>query len=158
MAHAREIRDLTCDDSFRSAAGKIIWTRFEEMMSFQATALAGEDIEGVHDMRVASRRLRAAVELFRDVFPRRELRPLLRRVKEIADALGEVRDTDVLLDRLRRDMAGRDAPQRLVLQDLIAELERDRERARRTLKSTLGDLEDTGFSRTFLSFVAREAM
>jgi CHAD domain-containing protein len=158
MAHARAIRDLSCSESFRSAAGKIIWTRFEEMMSFREAALAGEDIEGVHDMRVASRRLRAAVELFRDVFPKGELKPFLTEIKELADSLGEVRDLDVLLERLRGDMAGRTAAQRLVLQDLCAEMERDRVGARRHLKATISALEDGSFSRVFLAFVARETM
>src|SRR3954451_25006319 len=121
MASARPIRDLSCDQSFRTGAGKVLWTRFEEMMSYQDVALAGTDIEGVHDMRVASRRLRAAIELFRDAFPRKRLQPLLRDVKNLADALGDVRDTDVLIARLRKDMKGRPGSQRLVLSETIAD-------------------------------------
>jgi len=81
VAPARPVRGLTCDDSYRDAAGKISWTRFDEMMGFAETALEGRDPEGIHDMRVASRRLRAALEVFQDVFPRKRLRPLLDEVK-----------------------------------------------------------------------------
>lgn len=158
MAPARPVHDLDCEESFRRAAGKIIWTRFEEMMSFRDIALKGKDIEGVHDMRVASRRLRAAVELFRDVFPRTKLKPLLSDVKRLADALGEVRDLDVMLDRLGSDLRGRSPAQRLVLTEFMTELRQERTRARKTLVATVGELESSDFNRRFLSFVAQETM
>jgi CHAD domain-containing protein len=158
VAPARPIKDLSCDESFRSAAGKIIWSRFEEMMSFAEVALAGEDIEGVHDMRVGSRRLRAALEQFRDVFPRRRYRPMLRTVKNLADALGDVRDLDVMVERLRTDMKGRPRSQRAVLADIIAEMNGERERARHHLRDVLDALEAENFSRRFLSAVAVETM
>ena len=156
MAPARKIPGLTCDESFRSAAEKIIWTRFEEMMSFADAALEGSDPEGVHDMRVGSRRLRAALELFRDVFPRKELAPFRRTIKELADALGEVRDLDVLIERLEADQRGRPPSQRLVLQEMIEEMGADRSRQRETLKDVIGRLDHSDFSRHFLIFVARE--
>jgi CHAD domain-containing protein len=157
MAPARPIADLRCDDSFRRSAGKVIWTRFEEMMSFREAAL-GPDPEGIHDMRVASRRLRAAVELFHDVFPRRRLRPLLRQVKDLADALGEVRDLDVMIQRLEKDLKGRPPPQRLVLKELIGEMTVGRKAARERLEAALQALEGADFNRRFLSFVAVETM
>jgi CHAD domain-containing protein len=155
MAPARKVRGLTCDDSFSGAAGKIIWTRFDEMMSFTDVALEGKDIEGVHDMRVGSRRLRAALEIFRDAFPKRQLKPMLRDVKRLADALGEVRDLDVMLDRLQADMAGRSPSQRLVLKEMMQEMRAQREGARDALKETIDDLERSDFPRRFLVFVAK---
>jgi CHAD domain-containing protein len=158
MAPARPIRNLDCEESFRTAAGKVIWTRFEEMMSFRDEALAGEDIEGVHDMRVGSRRLRAALELFRDVFPSNRLSPLLRDVKSLADSLGDVRDMDVMIDRLKRDMKGRPPSQQLVLGDMIADLNERRDQAREVLKETISRLEREEFPRQFLAVVAQETM
>lgn len=127
-------------------------------MSFRAIALKGKDIEGVHDMRVASRRLRAAIELFRDVFPRGRLRPLLSDVKRLADTLGEVRDLDVMIDRLESDRQGRPQAQQLVLTELMAELRQQRGRARHDLITTAGELESSDFNRRFLSFIAQETM
>jgi CHAD domain-containing protein len=155
VAQARAIRNLRCDEPFRSAAGKVIWTRFEEMMSFREAALAGEDSEGIHDMRVASRRLRAALEVFREVFPKRRLAPLLREVKALADTLGDVRDTDVMIERLRRDMKGRPRSERLVLSDMAAELQATRARARERLEENLSHLEDEGFTWRFLAMIGK---
>jgi CHAD domain-containing protein len=156
MAPARPIPDLSCDDSFRNAAGKTIWTRFEEMMSFREPALDGRDPEGVHDMRVGSRRLRAAVELYRDVFPQRRLRPMLIEVKRIADVLGGVRDLDVMLENLRSDMKGRPLAQKMALRALISDMEEQRAEARQALKALVHELSEDDFGRRFLSFVARE--
>jgi CHAD domain-containing protein len=125
------------------------------MMSFTDVALEGKDIEGVHDMRVGSRRLRAALEIFRDAFPKRQLKPMLRDVKRLADALGEVRDLDVMLDRLQADMAGRSPSQRLVLKEMMQEMRAQREGARDALKETIDDLERSDFPRRFLVFVAK---
>jgi CHAD domain-containing protein len=149
---------LSCEESFRSAAGKILWTRFEEMMSFREAALEGTDIEGVHDMRVGTRRLRAALEQFRDVFPKRRYRTMIRKIKTLADALGDVRDLDVLIERLRADMRGRPRAQRVVLGEMIADMEARRRGARETLKTTLDTLDAGAFSRQFLSTVALETM
>ena len=158
MAPAREIPDLSCDDSYRAAAGKVIWTRFEEMMSFRDAAVAGADIEGIHDMRVASRRLRAALEVFADALPRRRVRPLLKDVKALADALGEVRDRDVLIERLQKDLKGSAPSVRLVLSDLIAGMDAERIAAREDLTVILDRLDSENFQRRFLTFVAQECL
>lgn len=59
----------------------------------------GEDIEELHDMRVATRRLRAAIDLFIDVLPVRIGR-LRRELGWLAAVLGEVRDLDVQIEHL----------------------------------------------------------
>jgi CHAD domain-containing protein len=59
----------------------------------------------VHDMRVASRRLRAVLEIYAPCFPQHPYERALREVKAIADALGERRDPDVQLAALA-DFAG----------------------------------------------------
>jgi CHAD domain-containing protein len=52
-------------------------------------------------MRVATRRLRAALEVFEPCFPGKEYRRALREVKSLADALGERRDRDVTIKAVR---------------------------------------------------------
>ena len=54
-----------------------------------------DEVERVHDMRVATRRLRAALEIFESCFPPKRHRKALKKVKALADALGERRDADV---------------------------------------------------------------
>ena len=56
---------------------------------------AAEDIEYIHRMRVASRRLRAALPLFRSCFPQKQFQKWSEEIRHITQALGEARDTDV---------------------------------------------------------------
>jgi triphosphatase len=103
----------------------------------------GEDPEELHDMRVATRRLRAALDAFMHVLPARA-RTYRAELSWLGGVLGEVRDLDVQLEGLRAD-AGSSATWDEVLgraghtplEDLIALLERDRDAARADLLRAL---------------------
>src|SRR5919199_757805 len=101
MAKARDIPGLRADMTFAEAAAATVAVRADELFAHGREILDTSDIERVHDMRVASRRLRAVLEIYRPCFPDADLKPLPKAVKALADALGERRDPDVLLDRLR---------------------------------------------------------
>jgi CHAD domain-containing protein len=101
MAGAREISGIIPTATFREAAASAVETRAEEVFEHAGRALDTTDIEGVHDMRVATRRLRAVMEIFAPCFPRKTHRALLEEVKLLADVLGERRDPDVMIDGLR---------------------------------------------------------
>jgi len=66
-----------------------------------------DDTEAVHRLRVASRRLRAALPLFPLCFPEKDLRLWIREVKECTRALGPARDTDVRIVFLKKYLKGR---------------------------------------------------
>ena len=78
MAKAREIEGFAEAGSFAAAAALAVDTRTDELFSFSEGVLDTSDIERVHDMRVASRRLRAALEIFAPCFPKREHRQVRR--------------------------------------------------------------------------------
>lgn len=59
-----------------------------------------EDIEFIHRMRVASRRLRSAFPLFEECLPHKHRKRWLKQIKDVTRALGEARDADVQIDRL----------------------------------------------------------
>ena len=103
----------------------------------------GEDPEELHDMRVATRRLRAALALFADVLPVRA-QVFREELGWLGRVLGAVRDLDVQQEGLaddggrhrrleRRARAGDHDP----LADLAALLEREREAARADLLGAL---------------------
>src|SRR3954452_14347487 len=100
MAKARDMAALHARMPFAEAAAATVAVRAEELFEHSANVLDTNDIERVHDMRVATRRLGAVLEIYAPCFPRAQFKPLLREVKDLADALGERRDPDVLLDRL----------------------------------------------------------
>jgi CHAD domain-containing protein len=100
VAKARAIPDLGQDDSYASAAARVVEVRARELVELAAGVLDTEDIEPLHDMRVATRRLRAGLEVFEPCFPAKPFKAALRDVKALADALGERRDRDVHIDAL----------------------------------------------------------
>lgn len=99
MARAREV-GFDCDEPFALAAARTIEVRAAEVFEHSGGVLDMDDIEAVHDMRVATRRLRAALEVFAPCFPAKRHRKALKRVKALADALGERRDPDVSIEFL----------------------------------------------------------
>lgn len=72
-------------------------TRFKEMIEWRDVALDWTDPEGVHSMRVASRRLRSTLRDFAPYLHKRPLNAAGKKLKRVADGLGEVRDLDVAL-------------------------------------------------------------
>jgi CHAD domain-containing protein len=122
MAKARRIPGLGADDPYAAAAAKIVEVRVGELIDHARGVLDVGDIERVHDMRVATRRLRAALEIFEACFPRGQLKAGLRQVKALADALGERRDRDVAIAALEDIAASLAAPDRPGVETLIARL------------------------------------
>src|SRR3954471_18546124 len=100
MAKARDIDGLHAHLPFAQAAAATVAVRADELFEHSENVLDTSDIERVHDMRVASRRLRAVLEIYAPCFPPEQFKPLLKEVKALADALGARRDPDVLLHRL----------------------------------------------------------
>jgi CHAD domain-containing protein len=100
VARPREVPGFDCDEPFGAAAARVVETRAAEVFEHSEGVLELTDIEPLHDMRVATRRLRAALEVFDACFPRKRHRRALKRVKRLADALGERRDRDVAIEFL----------------------------------------------------------
>ena len=86
--------------TFSEAAALTVSVRAGELFEHAEGVLDTSDIERVHAMRVATRRLRAVLEIFAACFPAEAHRSVLRDVKALADALGERRDPDVQLEAL----------------------------------------------------------
>jgi CHAD domain-containing protein len=97
VARAREVPEIDCEEPFARAASRVVEVRANEVLEHSAGVLDLAEVERVHDMRVATRRLRAALEVFSPCFPRKRHRKALKRVKELADGLGERRDRDVAI-------------------------------------------------------------
>jgi CHAD domain-containing protein len=133
MAKAKPIPDLSAEDSYAEAAAKIVEVRSDELIEQAQGVLNTGDIERVHDMRVASRRLRAALEIFEPCFPAKPYRQTLDEVKRLADALGERRDRDVAIAALGAFNDQMAAPDRPGVDSLIGRLRAEQEEANAAL-------------------------
>lgn len=119
--------------------------QLNRFISYEAKVLKGDDGEAIHDMRVASRRLQQLLDL---LYPKPrpvQLRPLRRKIRRCRQALGEVRNCDVLLEFVRRSLARKRSARReawtAVQQFLVA---RRLESFQQTLRK-FGKINLTGF-------------
>ncbi len=108
------------------AAAKVLRVQFERMLSHEPGARKGEDPEEVHQMRVATRRMRAALLLFKDHVASERVGPIGKRVRELATTLGLVRDLDVYLEGVERYRADLGVEQAAGLEPLCAAVARER--------------------------------
>jgi triphosphatase len=118
--------------SVGEVAFAVLRRHFAVMLAHEPGVRLGEDPEDLHDMRVAARRLRAALKLYADALPRRA-EQYERDLRFVADALGEVRDLDVHLDRLAEE-ASRNGE---VLEEIVALLEERRVEFQRRMLEAL---------------------
>jgi len=122
------------------------------MLAHEAGTRLGDDIEHLHDMRVATRRLRAALTLFDDYLPGHVV-PLQAELAWLAAELGVVRDLDVQLERLdswRQEIPGHDPD---ALSDLGRVLSEERESARVGMLVSLDSGRYTRLVSDFVSFL-----
>ncbi|WP_084615004.1 CHAD domain-containing protein [Nakamurella lactea] len=102
----------------------------------------GADIEHVHQMRVATRRIRAYLKAAKPALDPAAADRLRADLAELAGTLGEVRDLDVMIDRMHSEAAALGDPDTGALERLIGRLEVDRRAARGQL---LAELDDASF-------------
>ncbi|MEO7442789.1 MAG: CYTH and CHAD domain-containing protein [Acidimicrobiales bacterium] len=93
----------------------------------------GEDPEDVHQARVAVRRLRSDLRTFAPVLDEAVTEPLRDRLRGLGAALGEVRDAEVLSERLRRQAGELPGANPAAVTALLARLSTGREEARERL-------------------------
>jgi CHAD domain-containing protein len=129
---------------YAAAMRDLIAVRWAAVWKAIPIAIAGEDIEGVHDVRVASRRLRAAMDVAVGCFADSWYGPLHRVAKEITAELGEVRDRDVMIEFLQKDLEGAPPGEHPGIQRLIDRVDRERDEARAEMLEFLADLADRG--------------
>lgn len=136
MAKAKRIR-IKCDAPATAGVKLVLVTRFEELLNWRDGALDWTDPEGVHSMRVASRRLRSALRDFMPHVRKRRLAPVLKRLKGLADTLGEVRDHDVAILGLEEMEKHAPKESSTALKELIEIRKAVRDEARRELEVIL---------------------
>jgi CHAD domain-containing protein len=148
------------DDSLPEAARKVIKYHFVRMRGKEHGTRDGSDVEDLHDMRVATRRMRAAWRIFDDAFKPGRTRKLRRRLRILSDRLGAVRDLDVLIEGLEAYRLGLDPDQQPGLEPLLALWRRQRASARDLLIAELDSSRYADFiddMKDFLDAGANEA-
>jgi len=149
MARAKEITGIECDAAASEAVASVLVRRIEEMCLLRKAALDFRDPEGVHDMRVASRRLRSALRDFSPHLRKTIMAPCTKHLKEIADKLGVVRDYDVAIIALEKFQKQVKPEISSGLQLIIDDQKAKLDPARKDLEEALNYQKVSGLKRSF---------
>lgn len=135
MPRPTPIRGLSPDSRLAEAARRLVSSRLADVRHEQDALARKLTEDGVHDMRVSTRRLRAALKVFRGLGG---LAPLEREVKQLQDALGEVRDVHVqaawLKQAARKEKPAKRAGFEALRASVESQLGTKEKRLRRALK------------------------
>ena len=123
MAKARKIKGLDRNAPVIENATRIIAVRLDELYQFAPYVEDPENIEEIHNLRIATKRLRYTLEMFRFAFPK-GLKALIDEVKAIQSAIGDMRDADIMIETVQGLLAGRAAARAERLMDIATAAER----------------------------------
>lgn len=135
------------DQAMAEAGRRVLQRHAEAFLSRQYGLAYRADVEYVHELRVATRRLRAAMRVFGRSF-RGRLKEPAARFQELAAVLGEARDCDVFLDFLR-SYTERNPKTARWLNGLVRSERRRRREAYRRVEKTLAAPACQRFLHTF---------
>ena len=121
---------VTGDDILAEAGRKVLRFHFARMLAREAGTRSGDDIEDLHGMRVATRRMRAAWRVFGDGFRASRTQHLRARLRIVAGRLGTVRDLDVLIEAAVAHQATLSNREARAFERLLAAWREEREVAR----------------------------
>ncbi len=90
------IKELSSNISFCDSAKVILSNRLDNLLGAINLFFQEENVENLHDVRIALRRLRYNMELFVDCFDSKKFSIFYKRVEHLQDQSGLLRDLDVL--------------------------------------------------------------
>jgi CHAD domain-containing protein len=145
MAHQKTTYNYPADIPFRRAAAQTLLPAFAQMQASipgtwegcQAKVATPESVKALHDMRVATRRIRAALAVFVKVFNKGDWRFLEAEIKGLTDALGLVRDYDVQIETFITLKATLPINEAYGIERAVTRLISNRQKARKNLKKVL---------------------
>ncbi len=141
------------NDTLAEAGRKVLRYQFAQMLLNEDGTRLGEDIEALHDMRVATRRMRAAMDIYGEAFTPKTMKILLKGLRATGRRLGRVRDQDVFIDNARQYLLTLPEEQRLGLNPLISSWEEARQGYRQSMLTHLNSKSYRQFKDNLLTFV-----
>jgi CHAD domain-containing protein len=147
------VPSVAADDTMAEAARKIFLRQFLEMQRRESQTRVGTDPEELHKMRVATRRMRAAVPVFKRFLKRKCLKPFAGDIRATARILGQVRDLDVAREKTAAYL-GSEAGKGADLTPLLTSWDGAYRTARGALDAYLDGAAYLAFKRDFGAFLS----
>jgi CHAD domain-containing protein len=138
---------MAVDPSYQFLACQYLREQLDILLRELHGVRCNEDIEPVHQARVASRRVRAALGMFADCFKTKRAAKWPKRIKKLTRELGAARDKDVQIEFVEGFLAaldGKDKKNRPGVERLLLRLRQSREVLQSEVVATLDKLEKAG--------------
>lgn len=150
-------REEQAQETFAQSAQRVLLERLHTMLDWREEVMKDEDVEAVHKMRVASRRMRSALDAYKTCCNPRLFAKIYRQVKHTARILGEARDTDVTLHYLNEQLEYLNEDEQTGIHWLATRLQTYRQQQQQKLNKLLQDLDGEKLERQLKACV-RERM
>lgn len=150
-----QIQPVLPDDTMAEAGRKVLLDQLVKMLQHEEGSRSGESVDDVHDMRVASRRIRSTLQLLEAYYKPKMVRVYRRQLRKVAQALGAVRDLDVLIADLQQYQSTLDDAHTGDIQAVIDKLDKERGELRHDLVRVLDKGEYRRFVQDFSAFVTK---
>ncbi len=158
MAKALPVFAVSPDASLAENAPLILHTRLEEMYKFAPFIHDPANVEELHNMRIAAKRLRYTLEVFAPVFRSKGFTALYDQVKDIQERIGDIHDADVRIPLLHNfaQKHGSARPEiRVGLEALVHAQQQKRDQLYRDFLKTWTALNSEGFKKQFMQVLLK---
>lgn len=149
---------ITPDDPMCEAGRKTFRFHFRRMLRHEPGTRRGEDIEDLHDMRVATRRMRSAFRVFGRFYEGKSIKAHRKGLKRTGSVLGRVRDLDVFRAKTQAYQRCLPTAQQEDLNEFLSVLEDHRDQARQAMLAHLDSEHYHQFVTGFGAFVGTRGM
>lgn len=140
--------------SMAEAARKVLCGQLDRMVAHERGSRDGRDIEELHDMRVAVRRMRAALRMFRPFLDTTAYKPFRKALRRTGRILGTVRDLDVFREKAQRYLDALPHERRSELDLLLAAWQTAHDAARDRMFALLDSRAYAQLKKEFARFLA----
>ena len=144
--------------TFAEFGKEILADYAKKFLKWPDEILKHQDTEPVHKMRVASRRLRAALDAFESCCKPKLFKKVNSQVKKLADLLGAVRDSDVMLQGLHARLEQVPGDEQDGIQWLIDRLNTYHKERQQALDDALHALDENAFKKQISSCIKKSAL
>ena len=152
---ADEIPPILPEDTMAEAGRKALHKDFMQFKAYAETLHIADyvDVETIHKMRVAARRMRSIFKLLDEYYKPKATLRYRKHLKQLGRSLGAVRDIDVMLGNLNQYQATVETTAENILSKSAEKLQKQRAKALKKLWRFLSSKDHTKFERRFTKFL-----
>ncbi|MGR8951958.1 MAG: CHAD domain-containing protein, partial [Gammaproteobacteria bacterium] len=96
QAHPKAAKFGSLD--IKTLADRRIWKTYRRILEEGGAITAHSPAGDLHELRKTCKKLRYLIEFFQSLYPKNQIKQLLRQLKSLQDVLGEFQDLDVQID------------------------------------------------------------